>query len=807
MRLIECPRSGHGRSLLFLLLSVLLTLSLAACSNPAKAKAEHLRRGEQYLKERKYPEAALEFRNALQIDDSLVDAHWGLAQAYEGQENILPAVRELQRTLELKPDHADAATKLGNIYLLAFQANPVANKQLKDEAAKLARDVLERDPNNIEGHILKAGVLYAGGERDKALDELKTAVALNPQRIESLMGLARFYVQANDAANAEATYQRALAVNDRSALAHMQYGVFLAQQRRNDQSEAHLRKAVEVEPDNREARRTLASFYVANKQFDKAEEVAKAWADLDREHPEGRAILADFYSTIGRDEDAIRVYQEIAAKWPDYARAHYRLGEMMLLRGDLNGADEQAKAVLTKNPNDMEALKLRARLNLQKGEAKKAIDDLAQVLKQEPRDQTALYFMAQAQLALGQLEQARSYAADLDKYSPDYLPGKLLQAQISLRASGEENWKNAQRLAADLIERLNRLTPGQQLSAELLAELRAKAYTARGAASLLLKDTAAARADLTAARDAMPNAPDAYVNLAGVAMVENKPAEAEPLFERALQIDNANFSAMDGLLKLYYRQGQFDRAHARVDQAIAARSDNAGLHFLKAQIYGLQQDAAGAERELQRTLELDSDNAAALTSLAALYVNTGQPDRAVSEYRNVIANLPDTDDAAAYTLIGMVEDGRKNYDAAVTAYKEALTRNPEATIGAIAGNNLAWDYAENGKGNLDEAVRLAQGVVQKFPDQPGYADTLGWVYFKKGLYGAAVEQLQKAVNQSAAANADSALYRLHLGRALASMGRKTEARQQLQQALNLGTEKKMLSPEQLEEARQALATL
>jgi tetratricopeptide (TPR) repeat protein len=806
MRLIECPRSGHGRSLLFLLLSVLLTLGLSACSNPQKAKTEHLRRGEQYLKERKYPEAALEFRNALQIDDRLVDAHWGLAQAYEGQENVLPEVRELQTTLQLKPEHADAATKLGNIYLLAYQANPVANKQLKDEAAKLAKDVLGRDSNNIEGHILLAGVLYAGGERDKALDELKTAVNLNPQRIESLMGLARFYVQIGDAANADATYQRALAVDDRSALAHKEYGVFLAQQRRNDQAEAQLRKAVEVEPDNREARRTLASFYVANKQFDKAEEVAKAWADLDRDHPEGRAVLADFYSTIGRDEDAIRVYQEIAAKWPDYTRAHYRLGEMMLVRGDLDGAAAQAKGVLTKNANDMEALKLRARVNLQMGEAKQAIDDLAQVLKQEPRDQTALYFMAQAQLALGQIEQARSYAADLDKYSPDYLPGKLLQAQISLRASGEDNLKNAQRLAADLIERLDKLTPGQQTSTELLAELRAKAYTARGAASLLLKDTKAARADFTVARDAAPNVPDSYVNLASVALTENKPAEAEQLFERALQIDNANFNAMDGLLKLYNRQGQFDRAHARVDQAIATR-DNAGLHFLKAQVYGVQQDAAGAERELRRTLELDPNNAGALTSLAALYVNTGQPDRAVTEYRNVISRPPDTDDAAAYTLIGMVEDGRKNYDDAIKAYKEVLTRSPEATIGAIASNNLAWDYAENGKGNLDEAVRLAQGVVQKFPDQPGYADTLGWVYFKKGLYGAAVEQLQKAVNQSAAANAESALYRLHLGRALASMGRKAEARQQLQLALNLGTEKKLLSPEQLEEARQALATL
>jgi len=46
---------------------------------------------------------------------------------------------------------------------------------------------------------------------------------------------------------------------------------------------------------------------------------------------------------------------------------------------------------------------------------------------------------------------------------------------------------------------------------------------------------------------------------------------------------------------------------------------------------------------------------------------------------------------------------------------------------------------------LTKAVRLAQGVVQKNPNIPGFVDTLGWIYYKKGLYGAAVEQLRKAV--------------------------------------------------------------
>src|SRR5260370_35121531 len=91
----------------------------------------------------------------------------------------------------------------------------------------------------------------------------------------------------------------------------------------------------------------------------------------------------------------------------------------------------------------------------------------------------------------------------------------------------------------------------------------------------------------------------------------------------------------------------------------------------------------------------------------------------------------------------MLEDSRQNYDAAAESYRQALGKDQNSVI---AANNLSWLYAVTGKGNLDEAVRMAQGVVQKNPNVAGFVDTLGWVYYKKNLYSAAVDQLQKAVS-------------------------------------------------------------
>ncbi|HEX8424202.1 MAG TPA: hypothetical protein VF634_12355, partial [Pyrinomonadaceae bacterium] len=117
----ECPRSGNGRSLSSVLLAfvvALCALAAVSCSNPEKAKAEHVQRGEAYLTEKKFQEASLEFRNAVQIDDRMAQAHWGLARAYEGMlgdepQLVTQVIAELLRAIELDGNNLDARVRLG----------------------------------------------------------------------------------------------------------------------------------------------------------------------------------------------------------------------------------------------------------------------------------------------------------------------------------------------------------------------------------------------------------------------------------------------------------------------------------------------------------------------------------------------------------------------------------------------------------------------------------------------------------------------------------------------------------------------
>jgi tetratricopeptide (TPR) repeat protein len=792
----ECRRKFYSLPLLILIVAVLI----GGCTTPEKAKAQHVARGQALLKDKKFQEAALEFRNALQIDEKLADAHWGLANAYEGLQRYQEAFEEMKQAAELDANNLDVRVKLGNYYLMGGKQSAAAIS----EAERMAKEVLQKNPNHIEGHILMGSVLFQQDHKPEAFADLNRAIEIDPQRVESYLSLARFYALTSDKDTADATFKRAIAINNSSALAHYEFGKYLVQTNRADAAENEFQVAVQVDPNNRDARYVLASFYLVNKRFAKAEEAYRALAELDRDRLEGRSVLGDFYASMGRLDEAIAIYKEVTTNSPDYLQGRYRLAELFLNHGDVANATNEVEGVLQKDPTDRKALTLRARIEMLSGDTIKmgaAVADLNEVLRQEPNSRAGLFLMAQANFRSGQIDQARVFAGDLERNYPDYLPGKLILVQINL-ASGDA--KSALQSASQLLDLIAKTSPDRETTPQMMTELRANTLLAHGSAALQLRDPKTARQDFMMAHEAAPGSAEVYVNLAAVALAENKADEAIAFYNNALTIDGADFNSLRGLITIYAARKQAAQAHARIDQSIAAQPNNASLHFLKGQIYGFERNAGAAEAEFRRALEIDPNYLAAYSALGALFVNTKQQERAIGEYTKIVERRPDN--APAYTLIGMLEMDRQNIDTAIDNYRKALAKDENAVF---AANNLAWLYAEYDKGNMDEAVRLAQGAVQTNPGVPSFSDTLGWVYYKKGLYAAAAEQLRKAISiDEAAARRTNAsptpTYYFHLGVALAANGDKAGARKEIETALRLSA--KANFPEAAE-ARKTLATL
>jgi Flp pilus assembly protein TadD len=116
-------------------------------------------------------------------------------------------------------------------------------------------------------------------------------------------------------------------------------------------------------------------------------------------------------------------------------------------------------------------------------------------------------------------------------------------------------------------------------------------------------------------------------------------------------------------------------------------------------------------------------------------------------------------------------------DEARQQYQQALAIDSSAPV---AANNLAYLHAEQGE-NLDEALQLAQTARQALPESPDVADTLGWVYVKRGLPASALAPLREAAGREPT----NAEFQYHLGHAYMKNGDFRQAREAFEAGLKL----------------------
>jgi tetratricopeptide (TPR) repeat protein len=163
----------------------------------------------------------------------------------------------------------------------------------------------------------------------------------------------------------------------------------------------------------------------------------------------------------------------------------------------------------------------------------------------------------------------------------------------------------------------------------------------------------------------------------------------------------------------------------------------------------------------------------AYSALGQLFLAQGRLDDARREYERYAEREPTA--VGAHTLVGIILQMQNRLPEAQKRYQRVLEINPNA---AVAANNLAWLYAEQ-NANLDVALQLAQTAKSQMPDNPDVSDTLGWVYYKKGLATLAIA----AFKQSADKDPANAEYAYHLGLAHLKNNDKVKAREWLEKAL------------------------
>jgi tetratricopeptide (TPR) repeat protein len=265
-------------------------------------------------------------------------------------------------------------------------------------------------------------------------------------------------------------------------------------------------------------------------------------------------------------------------------------------------------------------------------------------------------------------------------------------------------------------------------------------------------------------------------SLAGLmAISRNDRIAARKAFEAALKIDPADTEALSGLTVVDLAEGKRVEATGRIEARLtAAPTDKAAL-ALAGRTYGGFGQAPAAERAWRNLLELDPTNIEAYGALGSLYYGQKKLGEARQEFERLAKQRPKS--VGAQTMVAFLYEMDGNKAEAQKRYEKALEIDPRA---AVAANNLAWLYCENGA-NLEVALQLAQTAKSGLPEAPEVNDTLGWIYYKKGMASMAVGPLLQAADKSP----KNAVIQFHAGMALAKAGDKPQARQKLEAALAL----------------------
>ena len=98
-------------------IALLLILgTITGCTDdPAVTKKKAFDQGVQYLKDGKYNEAVIAFRNSLQIDPDYADARHQLGRTYRRKGWVVDARTEFEKALKARPDLVDARYELGQV--------------------------------------------------------------------------------------------------------------------------------------------------------------------------------------------------------------------------------------------------------------------------------------------------------------------------------------------------------------------------------------------------------------------------------------------------------------------------------------------------------------------------------------------------------------------------------------------------------------------------------------------------------------------------------------------------------------------
>ncbi len=732
----------------FLILLATLMVVPGCLRDPNVRMQRFFANGERYFQAGKYPEAAIEFQNALQIDKNFAAARYKLGASYLHQGLWPNAYRELSLAVDMDPKNIQAQLDLAAVLFAAGEFQNAKNH---------AQAVLKDNPSSVEAQVLLANSEAALGDSQAALEAAQRAVQMAPDKATPYVTLAVIQEKMNRIVETEQTLEKALSIDPKFLPARLVLGGFYQRRQRWNDAELQFRKGIEIESTNTVPRAALAWLFVTSGRKEQAErtlEAAKAALPGD---PLGYRLLGDFYVATGEQAKALTEFASLQQAHPKDIAVKKRYIELLINGKQFDRAMTLNEELLKEKTKDSGALIAKGEiLNLQH-KAAEAIPVLETAVRSSPDEPRAHFQLGLAYEMTANLVTAQKELREAVRRQPWMLNAQQALAELALR-NGD----------TDLLDE-------SALAWQKFSPSAPQGYLYHGIALAQKGDVSAAETHLYKAIQMDPKFASAYSRLGDLRFSQKRLVDAEKLYEQALALDPQEVNALQNLVNVYLAQKKPEKAMQRAETQAAKVPENSAYQMLLGQTLLTNHKSPEAEAALKKSVELDKSNLVALLLLAQVQEQNGHIDEAATSYETAVRG--DSQNAGLYTAFGVFEEHRGAWQKAEQLYRKALDFQADQ---ATAANNLSYLLLEHG-GDVDTALSLAQIARRGMPDSPNTADTLAWAYYKKGVYNSAIDLLKGAIQKVP----QNSTYYYHLGLAYRRVNDRAQARNNFQRALQL----------------------
>ena len=634
----------------------------------------HFVQGMMLFKERKLPEAQLEFEQTLKLNEGFVEALYFQGVTNFLQDHLLHAQESLARFNTLSPNTVRGLTMMA---LVKFKQNEFA------EAGKTLLPVIERFPDNVPalrlmgnielaqgntakaleylGKSVEAGQRSAaakpapaGGRAEQGAEELESAMAADSGMEQTEIQIVLIHLQARDYGKAIQAIDRMKSQSPNGILPFHLLARVYSVQGDSRKAEAALKDALKVAPNDLGTLRSLAKFAIMDKQYAAARQYCQTALDSQPHDLLGRLCLAELDELESKPVEMAAELKQAIQDHPEALPPRLALSRVYSRLGQAQRGLDLLEPVRAQFEDDPEFLGRLAEARLENNQSASALEAANRLAKLKPGSALAEYLVAIAQGGNGNSQEMRAALERALRGDPKFLPGRVAMARL---------------LAAE-------------------------------------KQTAEAERQLKALLAEYPNNPEVLSLQGWLAMAQRQWGVAESAYRQAMAKAPSS-PVVAELARTQWFSGNREGALKTLNDWSGLHPEDAGARYILASFYGELGRQREQRAQFEKAIQIDPEDVLALNDLA-WELKLEDPARALGYAERATGLAPES--VPVFDTLTMVLIEQAQYDRALELLERAREHWPASTL---VRYRLA--VAQDRNGGRAEAVKTLRELLAEHP--------------------------------------------------------------------------------------------